>query len=193
MVVKTVSLSKIAIENMVLAIVESHPFEETGLLFGIVKKETLQVNNAYPLITSLREKFSVGYGNIRAINRLRKMNELLGERGRGLKIGGGFHSQIFKEYKGYKVDKDRLSVHDLDFISDEMKLLKLDYWIEIVLGVKAKYYKTPKKPNLKFKKSGKRIYCYVRLAERYGFYISFNAYLIDMSRKSKQITLRTSK
>lgn len=139
-----VELSGSCYYNMLRSIIETFPRESTGDLLGKKNKNLYLMINSYPIQTSERKYTKVYYGNSQAIKRIRRLNKAVNKlRGLGTNLLGGYHSHTINGLN--KINMNTLGRGDKDFIEGELKELKKDYWIEILLNISSKNYSRKQK------------------------------------------------
>src|SRR3989344_2481676 len=133
-----IELKNSAYMNLLRAVLESASCEPTGFLFGYKSGDKCIFVNAYPVISAERTPTSVSYGNLNAIARVRNFHNFMHKLGsRETKWIGGFHSHPYKAGNSLSA-LTQLSKDDLEFIQNEMKAHKKDYWIEVIARFKEK-------------------------------------------------------
>ena len=158
------------------------PHKETGgFLIGKEEKrfidgartKCLTLNVAYPVQTRRSGRGYWQPGNLRAYNRI--VDSI---RSMGFDIVGEYHSHI----EGVA----ELSKEDKDFIEDELndferRGIKVQNWIEMVIGVNKKEYDRKQKSGCRCRDLVKRVKCNVKGIRRQdiGYFLTFAAYWFD--------------
>jgi proteasome lid subunit RPN8/RPN11 len=171
---------------LVISAVEVYSKETTGFLIGKRDRRFIRgrltdcvvVQGAYPLQTSQKGFTTVMIGNTRAFRRARRTINHLG-------------IELIGEYHSHPGESARLTIEDEDYIRDqlndirkrELKLLE-KHWLELIVGITKKIYKTEQKMGWFPKKrpSGqrtKKIAGTLKTTPKRGYDLEIMGYWID--------------
>lgn len=174
---KTLAITENCYHNLLRTAIESLPHEPTGYIYGIEKSKGYLLYNAYPILTAIRKKAEVQYGDEKAIERLRKLDRIVVLK-KSLKtpVQGGYHSHPGKEFS------HMLSHQDINFIRQEMEELNIEKWIEIVLRIESLDYKKSMRIGEFIKKDAHKLQVIIRDHVLHGYKITLAGYEITPKR-----------
>jgi proteasome lid subunit RPN8/RPN11 len=177
--------------GMVMAAMEVHSRETTGLLVGKVAKrfirgtltECVVLEEAYPLQTAKRMFTFVMVGNRRAFERARKTAGAY-----GFEILGEFHSHPESYPFLTKGDKRYIREQIMSGRRNELRLVG-NRWLEVVIGLNKKEYKRTKKvgwyPSDPSKRTG-QVKGILRTEPKVGFEVKIKSWWVGL--KSIKVT-----
>lgn len=165
---------------MLVSAMEVYPRETNGFLIHTPdyrsQEDMTIVDNTYSLQTEKRKRRSVKHGNMSAVGRTMGAMSLMKRR----QIIGGYHSHT----NGYS----DLTDDDMNFIEEEMGRLgkygiRPDSWLEIVMGVKKKEYRSPQEPGVDYSHFPRKARTILRMNQgngsaRCGYDITMGAYWV---------------
>jgi len=180
--------------SMIFSSIEVYNRETTGFLMGNVRRRIIhgEMENivacemAFPLQTATRKPTSVTKGNLRAFERTRALIPSL-----GLFLVGEYHSHPNTDAC--------LTKEDIDYIKDMMEqiykrgenLIK-KYWLELVISIKRKRYKSHQEVGWSWSDYNKKARCVVKIEPYSGYDLTIGGYwlhLEDSKIKKKETTI----
>ena len=185
--------------TLITASLEVYNCETTGLLVGNVRerklnghrKRVIVLEAAYPFQTAKRKPTWCDIGNFEAFARARASLHSL-----DFSMVGEFHSHPNRPV--------RLSHADVAYIQERVgemyergnKMLNQN-WLELVISVKRRVYKTPQKTGWKWRKTRDKLTCLVKLTPYLGYTIKIGGFWVEISdppnRRRKKAKLFFSK
>jgi len=169
--------------SLIASAIEVYPRETTGLLIGKVANRKIEKKNqtmailqvAYPIQTASR-KFS-------EVNPLENKSAFL-RTFSSVVVVPGLH--LLGEYHSHPDKLAKLSNDDIGYIADRLDdiykqgefLLESSRWLEIVLRIVKKEYRTPKDPGWSYSDYNQKARCVVRISANKGFDVTFGAFWI---------------
>ncbi len=176
-----------AFYNMFQSAVEVFPRESDGYSFLNPQGRDLVVVRACPIQTSKRGFGQVDFGNKAAMHRLTEFERAVSMNGHAGLIRGGYHSHTVKE------SVSELSLGDLKFIRDELaKRENLDYWVELIITLKERFYSTPSSPTARTWQSKNKLQAIVRPQANWGYRASIGAYVVDREEHIRELKVITN-
>ncbi len=172
---------------LIISAVEVYSKETTGLLIGKGDRRFVRgkltdcvvVQGAYPLQTAWRGFTSAMIGNRRAFRRARTTLDQFGY-------------DLIGEYHSHPKSTAVLTFYDEDYIRDQLserdkKELKSakESWLELIVGIKKKKYKTKQKPGwypIRQPRSHRtrKIAGVLKTTKSIGYHIEIRGYWIDL-------------
>lgn len=166
--------------GMVFSSIEVYNRETTGFLLGKKRRRVIHGRNenvvtcemAYPMQTASRKPTSVSKGNARAFERIRASVPSL-----GLYLIGEYHSHPYMEAE--------LTSGDLEYIHETLEQvyeydgnLMTDSWLEIVVSIRQRRYKTRHKIGWKWSDYEKKARCIITITPLLGYDLTFGGYWV---------------
>jgi len=180
-------LSKNSHKGMISYVVEVIK-EPTGYLIGSLGKRN-RVYTVRPIQTADRKKEQVSHGNYAAVKRVKLLEKVWERSGEYI---GGFHAHIVKEGDRTRVSSI-LSDDDIKDIEREMKEMKKDSWIEVLLKFQEREFERKQKIGEVVSTRGRKLDCRIVDTPYHSYDITFSAYLIDKNLKVIPLTIRDEK
>jgi proteasome lid subunit RPN8/RPN11 len=178
----TVDLKANCYYNMLRSVIETFPRESTGDLIGKKNRDYFTMSNAYPIQTSQRKPTQVTYGNNQARKRLINFNHAVDLGGLWPRVIGGYHSHP----NGIMA---KLGDSDLEFIQEEMEMLKRKYWIEIILLIKSIDYSRPREIGEFLREQNSHLKLVMVDTPNHAYHITLFTYKVDEKNVAKKLAL----
>ncbi len=153
--------------TLIPAALEQYHRETSGYLIGSNGPQSRAVNvlSAYPIQTDLRMFTQVMHGNLRAIKRVE--SSLSAAR---VRLLGGFHS--------HPQGPNRLSKSDLEFIGEKSQTHELSEWLEVLLSVTKKEYRSRKTEGIRLREYPKKLGLTVVTDQKTGYDVVISGFWV---------------
>lgn len=168
--------------SLIPSAIEEYHKETSGYLIGsngkIAKK--LKVISAYPIQTDIKKRTFVVHGNESAVKRVSRVMETM-----KMRLVGGFHT--------HPLGPNKLSKTDIDFVLNKIEEHSLPEWLELILSIKKRDYKTEQKIGWSIKEWENKLGMNIKTGPWTGYNITLSGYWIKENGKVNEATLWTSK
>lgn len=160
---------------------EEYNKEISGYLIGSNGKNTkrLRIVSAYPIQSDIKMPTWVEHGNKTAVSRVNNVMRAL-----NLQLVGGFHS--------HPLGPSYPSRDDIEFVKERLEDYGLSHWLEMIVSVKKRSYKTRHKPGWYLQQYKNKIGLLIKTSPWVGYNVTLSGHWISGSGRMKEATLWTS-